>query len=73
MPRRSTLTALANSLFAAAVLLLFAAMYRQGSFRSPWVLVAALLLVGAIACWGAAARWGRIEDDVEPRAGSRSG
>jgi hypothetical protein len=62
--RRSILTALANALFGMAVLLLFAGMYRHGSFRSPLVLVAGMALAGAIVGWIAAARWGRIEENV---------
>jgi hypothetical protein len=63
--RRSTLTALANALFGVSVLSLLVGMYRQGSYRSPWVLVAGILLVGAIAGWAAAARWGAVEEDAD--------
>ena len=63
--RRSTLTAVANGLFGAGVLLLFVAMYRHGSYHSPWLLAAAVMLVGAVACWVIAARWGSIEEDVD--------
>jgi hypothetical protein len=70
--RRSTLTALANGLFGAGVLLLLVAMYRHGSFRSPLLLAAGVLLAGAIASWIAAARWGRIEEEVDQSNGSSS-
>jgi hypothetical protein len=70
--RRSTLTALANGLFGAGVVLLFVAMYRHGSFRSPLLLAAGVLLAGAIACWIAAARWGTIEEDAKRTSGSDS-
>jgi hypothetical protein len=65
LARRSTLTALANGLFGAGVLLLFAAMYRPGSFRSSLLLAAGLLLVGALACWIAAAQWGTTEENPD--------
>ena len=70
--RRSTLTAVANGLFGAGVLLLFAAMYRHGSYHSPWLLVAGVLLVGALVGWIVAARWGSVEEDVEQSSRSDS-
>ena len=70
--RRSTLTAVANGLFGAGVLLLFVAMYRHGSYHSPWLLMAGVLLVGALAGWIVAARWGSVEEDVEQSSRSDS-
>jgi hypothetical protein len=62
--RRSTLTAVANVLFGAGLVLLFVRLYRDASFGGPALLVAGLLLAGAIGSWIAAAQWGAIDDDV---------
>jgi hypothetical protein len=54
--KRSVLTGVATGLFAACVVLLLAALYRDAAHGGPLLWVGLTLLAATIACWFAAAR-----------------
>jgi hypothetical protein len=53
---RSTLTGVAAVLFAAGLVLLFAALYRDAAHGGPLLWAGLTLLVATVGCWIAAAR-----------------
>ena len=54
--KQSTLTGVAALLFAAGLVLMFAALYRNAAHGGPLLWIGLALLVATVICWFAAAR-----------------